>query len=114
MPYPGQVNNPGGINSFSGPNGEQEPAYGAIEREKLLTSAAPVGSPNPDAIPKRAQRRGASGRAGSDAPAHTTLHPEAVANANPQAQAQAFWAAVMNDPGSSPLARQYAEQALGR
>lgn len=114
MPNPGQANNPGGINSFSGPLGQKEPAYGQIERDKALEGAAPVGSPSPAAVPRRAQRRAVSGRAGSGAPARPdVIHPHAVASAPPEAEQQIFWQAVLNDPGASPLARQYAEQALG-
>lgn len=113
MPNPGQANNPGGINAFSGPMGEQEPAYGQVERDKALTSAAPVGSPDPASMVKRAQRRGASGRGGSGAPSPPTLHPEAVSSASHDVQQTMFWQAVLSDPGASPLTRQYAEQALG-
>lgn len=114
MPNPGQANNALGINAFSGPMGETEPAYGQVERDMALESAAPVGSPSPAAVPKRAQRRAVSGRAGSGAPARSAaMHPDAVTNSSPQIQQQMFWQAVLNDPGASPLARQYAEQALG-
>lgn len=114
MPNPGTANNPAGINDFSGPMGEKEPAYGEVARSKNLERSAPVGSPSPDSIPKRAQRRGAGqgGNGGTAAPA-PTLHAEAPAMADANVQQQAFWTAVLNDPGASPLARQFAEQALG-
>lgn len=110
MPNPGQANNPGGVNAFSGPLGQTEPAYGEVERSKLLESAAPVGSPNPAAVPKRMQRRAVKGGGAGASP---TLHPSAIAAAPAQADAATFWDAVLNDPGASPLAKQYAAQALG-
>lgn len=113
MPNPGQANNPAGINSFSGPLGETEPAYGAVEQAKVLDRAVPVGSPNPDSIPKRAQRRAVAGRGGATAPAPSDIHPGGMIAADSDVQQQVFWQAVLADPGASPLARQYAEQALG-
>lgn len=111
MPNPGTANNPTGINDFSGPMGETGPAYGAVEREQVLTRAAPVGSPSPDSIPKRAQRRAARGQGGSGAPPGPISAPHAP-TADAVAQQAQFWQSILYDPESSPLARQYAQRAL--
>jgi hypothetical protein len=109
MPYPGQVNNPEGRNSFSGPMGQKEPAYGAVEREKVLTRSAP-GVSSTESAPRRAQRRAVRrGQGGSGAPPGPLTSP---ADHGMQEQTL-FWQSLLNDPGASPLTREYAMRALG-
>lgn len=103
--------NPDGINGFSGPGGEREPAYGAIEREKTLTSAVPIGGPDPEGIPKRSQRRAVKGAAAQAAPAPPT--PHGVAHAVADGGQRVFWESLLNNPEASPLTKEYAQRALG-
>ena len=112
MPYKGQINNPEGRNSYSGPAGQKEPEYGAVEREKVLTRAAPVSSPPGIGAPRRAQRRAVSGRKGVAA-APSPPMPQAPAMVDAEVQQATFWQAVLADPDASPLTRQYAQRALG-
>lgn len=107
MPSPGVVNNPAGENAYS------EPGYGEIAKEKVLTRAAPVGSPSPDSVPKRAQRRAVrGGQGGSGAPPGPLAQPHAP-TVDAAAQQTEFWQTVLTDPAASPLAREYAQRALG-
>jgi hypothetical protein len=106
-------NNPGGVNAFSGPQGRSDPAYGAVERLKVLSALAPIGSPAAIGAPKRAQRR-----AGKRAPqqAASPAAAPSVAQA-PQATYGAtlasFWQQLAADPGASNLVRQLAQEAQG-
>lgn len=113
MPFPGTANNPAGINDFSGPLGETEPAYGTIERDKALASAVPVSSPPAVGAPRRAQRRAARGGDGATPSPPQQLPPQGQEAAGTDSQQQQFWTAVLSDPGASPLARAYATKALG-
>lgn len=117
MPNPGQANNPDGINSFSGPEGQKEPAYGAVERLKAATQAVPVRSPGA-AAPRRMQRRAVRGGVGSGQPAPSPAPPPplptAATDIGGEQQQVAFWTTLLNDPEASPLTRQYAQQALGQ
>jgi hypothetical protein len=117
-------NNGLGINSYSGPMGQKEPAYGAGEKLKVATALAPIGSPQALNAPKRAKRAAVKGKqmtAGGQAaqPLSETMAPpggalpaEPPANTY-QEQLQAFWASVAADPGASDQVRELAAKALG-
>lgn len=115
-------NNELGINAFSGPMGEKEPAYGAVERAKVLSSLAPVGSPAAQNAPRRAKQRALRGKRG--APAATEARATAnLPDASPvapvqqdppyQMQVQQFWTQLAAEPGASDQVKQYAAQVAG-
>ena len=61
MPPRGVVNNPSGVNSFSGPGGEESP-YGAVKRLAQSIKMAPI-SKNPALNePRRSKKRAVSGQ----------------------------------------------------
>lgn len=113
--------NPLGINIFSGPMGEKEPAYGAIERGKVLSAIAPTGTPAALGAPKRSQRAAVKGKvARSSAPQAAPAPPHPVSADSPEAQGATydqslvqFWQSIASDPGASSLVRQYAQEAIG-
>lgn len=107
MPAPGIPNNPAGINAFSGPMGQKEPAYGQVERLKQLTAAAPPGTPGAVNAPKRAQRRATKRKSGVPAAGAVTAPPAAAPQPSPIAL---FWQEIAADPEASPLVRQYAAE----
>lgn len=119
----GGGNNGLGINAYSGPMGQKEPAYGAGERLKVATALAPIGSPQAVGAPKRAKRAAVKGKTMGQ----TAVAPgESVAALPPglptdqapvpqqsyQAQLEAFWQQVASDPDSSDLVKQMAQRAL--
>ena len=106
------ANNALGINSFSGPMGEKEPIYGAVERAKVLSALAPVGSPRAVNAPKRAQRAAVKGKTAQAAPP-----PMPTAPSSPQGQTASydqsmasFWQQAAATPGASPQVIQYAQE----
>ena len=127
MPALGTSNNNLGINSYSGPLGEKEPAYGAVERASVLSRLAPVGSPQALNAPKRAKRRAVKGKTAPPPPqpvsaAHNipveTTGPGVPAGGQPglgptgpyQQQLLAFWQEAAMTPGASDEVKQYAAQ----
>lgn len=115
MPLPGMANNGAGINVFSGPLGEKEPAYGAGERLKVLSALAPVGSPAAQNAPKRAKRAAQRGKRAATAatPSAVAPPPATAANADSyQMSLTAFWQQVAADPNASDLAKQYAAEVV--
>lgn len=106
MPSPGQVNNPGGSNSY-GAGGVEEP-YGAIERRKALTRMAPPGNQAVSAAlnaPQRAQRKARKKQ-------NMELPAEPVTQQVPQVNMlQQFWRELATEDGASDLVREYAAQA---
>jgi hypothetical protein len=115
MPNPGQANNGLGINSFSGPMGQKEPQYGALERLKTLTALAPPGSPAALGAPKRAKRAAVRGRKVSQPAAAPVTPASAPAPAQPtyEQQVAQFWLALASDPQASDLVRSYASEMVG-
>lgn len=118
MPNPGQANNGLGINSFSGPMGQKEPAYGEIERLKNLTAMAPIGSPAALGAPKRAKRAAVRGSSAAPTPAAPTAAaaappPPEIQHDSYEVQMRTFWQQLAADPDASPLVRQYAQEVLG-
>lgn len=96
--------------------GEKEPAYGAIERAKVLTAIAPPGTPAAQNAPKRAQRAAVKGKTVQPAGA---LAPEPMPTAvgSPQGQVAGydqslaeFWQQAAATPGASPQVIQYAAE----
>lgn len=114
MPLPGMANNASGINVFSGPLGQKEPAYGAVERMKVLSALAPVGSPAAQNAPKRAKRAAQRGReAAPAAPSAQSPPPATAANADTyQMSLTAFWSQVAADPNASDLVKKYAAEVV--
>jgi hypothetical protein len=115
VPNPGQANNGLGINSFSGPMGQKEPAYGAIERLKNLTALAPPGTPAAVNAPKRSKRAAVRGKkmSAGQAPAPAVESPASApmpAAPTYEQQLMEFWQEVAADPNASPLVRQYAQE----
>lgn len=105
-------NNNLGINSFSGPMGEKEPAYGAVARMKVLDRIAPVSSPSAVNAPKRAKRAAVKGKTTQAAP-----EPMPTAPSSPQGQNASydqslaeFWQQAAATPGASPMVIQYAQE----
>lgn len=121
MPVPGAGNNGLGINAFSGPMGEKEPAYGATERLKVLSRIIPTGSPAAQNAPRRAKRaalrRSKAAPAGAAAPNPSqpiAQSPDMLSGTPPQTtydmQLQQFWTQLAAEPNASPLVKQYAAQ----
>lgn len=106
MPNPGVVNNELGINAYSGPLGQKEPAYGATERLKQLTAAAPPGTPAAINAPRRARRK--AGRRTATAVIPPPSPPPPVQ----PSPAAIFWQQIAADPGASDLVKMYAAEAL--
>lgn len=100
------VNNPGGVNAFGGWG--REAPYGAIEKEKTLTRAAPIVAPPAVGAPDKAQRRavGKKGAAQSSAPATAPATSPSVTP--PGMVVSQFWAQLAAVPGASPLIMQLA------
>jgi hypothetical protein len=117
MPNPGQANNGLGINSFSGPMGQKEPAYGAIERLKILTALAPPGSPAALNAPKRSKRAAVRGKkmTGSGQASTVVTPASAPMPSEPTYEQQLveFWQQVAADPNASELVRRYASEVAG-
>lgn len=112
MPAIGVPNNGLGINAFSGPMGEKEPAYGAVERLKILTAMAPPGTNPAINAPKRAKRaavRGKTATTPTAAPIGTGTPAALPADSYPSMLA-GFWSSLAMDPGASPLIHQLAAQ----
>lgn len=98
MPFPGQINNPGGVNGLY----ESEAPYGAIKRRQQMTQAAPLPPNRAINTPRRAQRSAtklSQAIAQQQAPAAEPLDP------------MQQWAAIAAIPGASPLVRDYALRA---
>lgn len=116
MPAPGQGNNGLGINSFSGPMGQKEPAYGAVERMKILSALAPVGSPSALGAPRRSKRAAMKGKKAS-APNPTAVVTPASAPMPQEppydAQVAQFWQELAADPNASELVRRFASEVAG-
>lgn len=101
-------NNPGGVNAFGG-WGKEAP-YGAIEKEKTLTRAAPLPSVPAVGAPKQAQQRavGKKGAAQSSAPATAPATSPSPAF-TPQMVVSQFWQEMAAEPGASPLVQLMAQ-----
>lgn len=115
MPLRGVVNNAAGVNVFSGPLGQKEPAYGAGERLKVLSALAPVGSPAAQNAPKRAQRAATSGKRAATAVSPTAAAPPPATAQNAdtyQMSMAAFWGQVAADPEASDLVKKYAAEVV--
>lgn len=118
----GSGNNALGINAYSGPMGQKEPAYGDVERMKVLSSLAPVGSPAAVNAPKRAKRAAQKGKTmgkptGPPPPPNEAMTPvpqglptgqNPVPTGTYQAQLESFWTQIAADPGASDLVKQIA------
>lgn len=104
-----------GINSFSGPMGEKEPAYGVAENMKILSKIG-VQAPASQNAARRSQRRATSRRKGGAAPEAPPSPVEIPAETAPVAsydqQLVAFWQQLAAEPGASPLIQQIAAKAL--
>ena len=61
MPPRGVVNNPSGVNSFSGPGGAETP-YGAVKRLAQSIKMAPIGSNPALNEPRRSKKRAQQGQ----------------------------------------------------
>lgn len=115
MPLRGVVNNAAGVNVFSGPLGQKEPAYGAGERLKVLSALAPVGSPAALNAPKRAKRAAQSGRRAAPAALAPAGAPPPATTQNAdtyQMSLAAFWGQVAADPNASDLVKKYASEVV--
>lgn len=122
----GSGNNGLGINAYSGPMGEKEPAYGAGERLKVLTSLAPVGSPAALNAPNRAKRAAKKGKTMAAAGAPPVAPSEEMApvpsglpteqspvpGGTYQAQLEQFWQQIAADPNASDLVKAIAARAI--
>lgn len=102
-------NNERGINSFSGPMGQKEPAYGTAERMKVLSKIGVKSPPSVNA-PRRSQRRAGKGQPQVAAP-EPQIAPEQHPIANYDQQLVQFWTQLAAEPGASPLIQQIAAQA---
>lgn len=67
MPPRGVVNNPSGVNSFSGPGGQETP-YGAVKRLAQSIKMAPVNTNPALNEPRRSKKRAVSGQAQAPEP----------------------------------------------
>lgn len=108
------ANNYLGINAFSGPMGEKEPAYGAEARMKVLDAIAPPGTPSAVNAPQRAKRAAVRGKT---IQAQPQPQPMSTAPTSPQGQVAsydqslaAFWQQAAATPGASPQVIQYAAE----
>jgi len=117
-------NNNLGINSYSNLLGQPEPAYGEIEKRKVLDRLAPIGSPQALNAPRRAQRRATrQTRKPPTGPEPVTaahnIPPEATGPGAPSPAATyqqdmlGFWQEASSNPEASPQVREYARQLFG-
>jgi hypothetical protein len=115
-------NNNLGINSYSNLLGQPEPAYGAVEKAKVLDKLAPVGSPQALNAPKRAQRRAEKQKPppGPEPVAPTAGVPPQASGpgvASPEVQYQqdmlAFWQEAAGNPEANDTVKQYGRQLFG-
>lgn len=116
MPDPGQVNNPGGANSFD--KFAPEPAYGEGIKQKALTDAAPLvgGKVAAGAIaaPKRAQRKAVNGQPAEARAAFAQAPEQPMMPTAPQVVSPAqTWQEIAASPGAEnhPILHYYAQRA---
>lgn len=105
--------NPSGVNGFT-PQPPEVP-YGDMEQNAAVQRSAPLAGAQETAqatnAPRRAQRsavRGGPQEAAHVAVPQTSGRPDQIA---PQAQVAAFWAAIAQQPGASPLVQSIAQEA---
>lgn len=87
MPPRGVVNNPSGVNSFSGPGGDETP-YGAVKRLVQSVRAAPIGTNPAINEPRRSKKRAVSGQAQPEP--HPLNQPPPVEQ-DPESLKAEFW-----------------------
>lgn len=95
MPPRGTVNNPDGVNSFSGPGG-QETTYGAVKRLAQSIKMAPI-SKNPALNePRRSKNRATSGKQAMPEP-HPLNQPQAQQAPLDKGEFWSYLASVLPD-----------------
>lgn len=107
MPSHGVVNNPDGVNSYSGPGGE-ESSYGAVKRLVQSVRAAPIGKNPALNEPRRSKNRAVSGQ--QPVQPHPLNEPQAQPQQDPETMKAEFWgylASLSNDPEIMDLAAPY-------